>query len=394
MPAGISIAAVPFRQESRRAEPRRTMTASGNFSDSKSPERSIASTEEIIEEARAGRMFLLVDDEDRENEGDLVVPAEFAGPEQINFMSKYCCGLICLALPRERSELLGLQPMVPNNQSRYQTAFTVSIEARTGVETGISAHDRARTIAVAIASEATPDDIVSPGHVFPLVARDGGTLVRAGHTEAAVDVARLAGLLPYAVICEVLKEDGTMARLPDLVKFSRRHGLKVATIADLIAYRRRRERLVELVRRGEVTDGEGRSWTLSIFRDLVDGKDHLALTRGDVGRPGPVLVRMHAEDVIEQFLVTERSKLLSVALDRVAAAERGAVVLIRGAKPLPLAVEARFRQSGGPILKDYGIGAQILLELGIREIELLSTRPKSIVGLEGFGLRVTEHKQL
>jgi len=354
----------------------------------------VASTEEIIEEARAGRMFLLVDDEDRENEGDLIVPAEFAGTEQINFMAKYCCGLVCLALTRERCELLGLQPMAPRNQSHLGTAFTVSIEARTGVETGISAADRARTVAVAISPDSTREDIVSPGHVFPLVARDGGTLVRAGHTEASVDVSRLAGLLPYAVICEVMNQDGTMARLPDLVEFSQRHGFKLGTIADLIAYRRRRERLVELVQRGEVTDGEGRSWTLSIFRDLVDEKDHLALTKGDVGRPGPVLVRMHAEDVIEQFLVTKRSKLLSVALDRVAAAERGAVVLIRGAKPLSLSAEAQIERSDGPVHKDYGIGAQILIELGVREIELLATRPRSIVGLEGFGLRVTKHLQL
>lgn len=370
------------------------MTNLDSHSDRKSPGSGISSIEEIIEEARAGRMFLLVDDKNQGNEGDLIVPAEFAGPEQINFMSKYCCGLICLALTRERSELLGLQPMVPSNRSRHEMAFTVSIEARTGVATGISAHDRARTIAVAISPEGTHEDIVTPGHVFPLIARDGGTLVRTGHTEAAVDVSRLAGLLPYAVVCAILKEDGTMARLPDLVAFSRRHGFKIATIADLITFRRRRERLVELVRRGEVTDGAGRSWTLSIFRDLVDGKDHLALTKGDVSRPGPVMVRMHAEDAVEQLLGKQRSKLLSVALDRVAAAERGVVVLIRDAKPLSLAAEAQFLQTGGPILKDYGIGAQILLELGIREIELLSTRPKSIVGLEGFGLQVTEHHQL
>jgi 3,4-dihydroxy 2-butanone 4-phosphate synthase/GTP cyclohydrolase II len=362
--------------------------------DGRALENGIATPEEIIEEARAGRMFLLVDDADRENEGDLIVPAEFAGTEQINFMSRYCCGLICLALTRERSDFLGLKPMTARNQSHLGTAFTVSIEARTGVDTGISAADRARTIAVAISPESTEEDIVSPGHIFPLVARDGGTLVRAGHTEASVDVSRLAGLLPYAVICEVMNQDGTMARLPDLLEFSRRHGFKLGTIADLISYRRKRERLVELAQRGEVTDGEGRSWTLSIFRDLVDGKEHLALTKGDVGRAGPVLVRMHAEDVIEQFLVTERSRLLGAACDRVAAAERGAVILIRGAKPLSLSAKARIGQSASPVLKDYGIGAQILIELGITEIELLATRPKSIVGLEGFGLKVTKHLQL
>lgn len=362
--------------------------------DDQFPESGFASIEEIIEEARAGRMFLLVNDRDEDNQGDLIVPAEYAGAEQINFMSKYCCGLICLALTRERSEHLRLQPMAPSNRSRHEMAFTVSIEARTGVATGISAYDRARTIAVAISPEATHEDVVTPGHVFPLVARDGGTLVRAGHTEAAVDVSRLAGLLPYAVLCAVLKEDGTMARLPDLLAFARRHGFKIATIADLIAYRRRGERLVDLVRQGEVTDGKGRSWTLSIFRDLVEGKDHFALTKGDLGQPGPVLVRMHAEDVIEQFLGKPRAKLLCVALDRVAAAGRGVVVLLRDTKPLWLSAEAQFQQTDGPLLKDYGIGAQILVELGVREIELLATRPKSIVGLEGFGLQVTDHHQL
>jgi 3,4-dihydroxy 2-butanone 4-phosphate synthase / GTP cyclohydrolase II len=299
---------------------------------------SVTTAEEIIAEARAGRMFLLVDDENRENEGDIVIPAQFADADKINFMARHGRGLICLALTRERAEWLGLAPMSATNSSRQSTAFTVSIEARTGIETGISAHDRARTIAVAIALETSRYDIVSPGHIFPVVSKDGGTLVRAGHTEAAVDVARLAGLSPFGVICEVMKDDGTMARLPDLIEFSRLHRLKLGTIADLIAFRRRSERLVELIQSGSVLDGEGRAWELSVFRDLTNGIEHLALAKGDLNAPGPVLVRIQAEDVVEHVLSTKRARNLHTAMDQIATAGRGVVVLIRGAKPiLPVA---------------------------------------------------------
>lgn len=354
----------------------------------------VATAEEIIAEARAGRMFILVDDENRENEGDIIIPAQFADADKINFMARYGRGLICLALTRERAEWLGLAPMSATNGCRLSTAFTVSIEARTGIETGISAHDRARTIAVAIAPETSRYDIVSPGHVFPVVSKDGGTLVRAGHTEAAVDVARLAGLLPFGVICEVMKDDGTMARLPDLIEFARLHNLKLGTIADLIAFRRRSENLVELVQRGPILDGEGRAWELSVFRDLTNGIEHLALATGDLNEAGPLLVRIQAEDVVEQVLSTNRARNLHTAMDQIATAGRGVVVLIRGAKPIMPVAKAHFSQTVPPLLKDYGIGAQILVALGVSEIQLLSTMPRSIVGLEGFGLRIVEHRPI
>jgi 3,4-dihydroxy 2-butanone 4-phosphate synthase / GTP cyclohydrolase II len=256
----------------------------------------ISSVEEIIEDARQGRIFILVDHEDRENEGDLVIPAAKATPEAINFMATHGRGLICLALLGERIDALGLPLMSTNNSSRHETAFTVSIEAREGISTGISAHDRARTVAVAIDPATTAADIATPGHVFPLRARSGGVLVRAGHTEAAVDVSRLAGLDPSGVICEVMNDDGTMARLPDLVAFAQKHGLKIGTISDLIAYRRRHDNLVRVREEKTVTSGFGGDWTLRIFSDETQGAEHIALVKGDIAGGGPVLVRMHAMD--------------------------------------------------------------------------------------------------
>src|SRR5260370_11006660 len=298
-----------------------------------------AAAEDIIEEARKGRMFILVDDEDRENEGDLVIPAQCATPEAINFMAKHARGLICLALTRERVEQLGLALMSQNNGTRHQTAFTVSIEAREGVTTGISAADRARTVAVAIDPACGPQDIVSPGHVFPLVARDGGTLERTGHTEAAVDLARLAGLNPSGVICEIMNDDGTMARRNDLIAFAQRHGLKIGTIADLIAYRRRHDRIVERALESDFDSRWGGKFRMHVYVNRVAHAEHIALVKGDVTTPGPVLVRMHALNVLDDVLADRssgRGGELHAAMDVIGAAGRGVVVLIREPSPTSL----------------------------------------------------------
>ena len=262
----------------------------------------LSSIEEVIEEAKAGRIFILVDDENRENEGDLCIPAENATPEAINFMAKYARGLICLAMQRSRVEQLGLPLMSQNNATRLETAFTVSIEAREGVTTGISAHDRAKTISVAIDKEKSRDDIVSPGHVFPLVARDGGTLVRAGHTEAVVDIARLAGMNPAGVICEIMNDDGTMARMPDLIAFAKRHSLKIATIADLINYRRSKESIIERSVETVLNSKYGGQWRLIVYLNKVSYAEHVALIKGDITTETPVPVRMHSLDVMEDVL--------------------------------------------------------------------------------------------
>ncbi|HET9147303.1 MAG TPA: 3,4-dihydroxy-2-butanone-4-phosphate synthase [Acetobacteraceae bacterium] len=353
----------------------------------------LASASEIIDEARAGRMFILVDDEDRENEGDLVIPAQFATPDAVNFMAKHARGLICLALTRARCEALGLNLMSAANGSRLETAFTVSIEAAEGVTTGISAADRARTIAVAINPECGRDDIVTPGHIFPLMARDGGTLVRAGHTEAAVDIARLAGLTPAGVICEIMNDDGTMARLPDLVAFAQRHNLKLGTIADLIAHRRRTEKLIRRVEHGTMPDGAGGTWRLYAFENRIDHVEHLALVKGEVGVPEPLLVRMHAVDTLGDILSGGHSADLHGAMKQITAAGRGVVVLIREARPD--AVSARLRQMAGAArpdvaLRDYGIGAQILSDLGVRDMILLSNHKRAVIGLEGYGLNIVD----
>jgi 3,4-dihydroxy 2-butanone 4-phosphate synthase/GTP cyclohydrolase II len=353
----------------------------------------ISSAAEIIEEARAGRIFILVDDEDRENEGDLVIPAQFATPDAINFMAKHGRGLVCLAMTKARCERLGLPLMSQANGSRHETAFTVSIEAREGVTTGISAADRARTIAVAINPEMGRDDIVTPGHIFPLMARDGGTLVRAGHTEAAVDISRLAGLTPAGVICEIMNDDGNMARLPDLVAYAQRHNLKLGTIADLISHRRRTEKLVKRAETGLVTDPDGVTWKMIAYESLVDKVEHLALVKGDVGGPEPVLVRMHAIDTISDILGGTHLASLHGAMAQIKNAGRGVVVLIRENRPTAVSERIRALVAGKraePALRDYGIGAQILNDLGIKDMILLSNHKKTIVGLEGYGLNVVE----
>jgi 3,4-dihydroxy 2-butanone 4-phosphate synthase/GTP cyclohydrolase II len=358
----------------------------------------ISSTEEIVAEARAGRMFILIDDETRENEGDLVVPAQYATPDVINFMARYARGLICLALTQHRVEELGLPLMSQSNASRHQTAFTVSIEAREGVTTGISAADRAHTIAVAINPEKGKNDIVTPGHVFPLVAREGGTLVRAGHTEAAVDIARLAGLYPAGVICEIMNDDGTMARLPDLVTFAQRHNLKLGTIADLIAYRRRTEKLIRRVETGRFHHPTTGEWQLMIYATTVEYAEHLALVKGDVASGTPVLVRMHAVDLLDDLLGGPHASSLHGAMRLIAEAGRGAVVLLRERRATALSERVRLLANASrpqTELRHYGIGAQILLDLGIRDMILLSnTPPRTIIGLEGYGLNIIEQRPI
>ncbi len=357
----------------------------------------ISGIDELIEEARNGRPFVLVDDEDRENEGDLCIPAQFATPDVVNFMARHCRGLICLSLPQHRVEQLGLPLMSQANGTRHQTAFTVSIEARTGVTTGISAHDRAHTIAVAINPDTGRDEITTPGHVFPLVAREGGTLVRAGHTEAAVDIARLAGLNPAAVICEIMNDDGTMARLPDLVAFAQLHNLKLGTIADLIGHRRRTERLVKRVQDGVYHHDIGGEWRLIVYANTVEYAEHLVLVKGDVGSGGAVPVRMHAVDVLDDIVGGHSSAALHAAMRIIAAEGRGVAVLLRENRATKLSDRVRQLAEAPPPggeLRDYGIGAQILLDLGVKDMVLLSNTHRTIIGLEGYGLNIVEQRHL
>lgn len=354
--------------------------------------------EDVIEDARNGRMFILVDAEDRENEGDLVIPAQMATPDAVNFMAKFGRGLICLTLTQDRAKDLNLELMSTNNLSRHQTAFTVSIEAKEGISTGISAHDRARTISVAIDQSKNHDDIVSPGHVFPLVARQGGVLMRAGHTEAAVDIARLAGLYPAGVICEIMNDDGTMARLPDLVKFAQFHSLKVATIADLIAYRRRHDNLVTRLKETEITSKNGDQFQLHVYANTVNYAEHIALVKGDIAGPDPVMVRMHAINVFDDIIGVEgrRDDLISESMRLVSEEGRGVIVIIRDTSPTVVSDMFSLEGSEGTgiapkQLREYGVGAQILLDLGVHDMRLLSnSNPRTIVGLEGYGLRVVE----
>jgi 3,4-dihydroxy 2-butanone 4-phosphate synthase/GTP cyclohydrolase II len=358
----------------------------------------LSSAEELIEEARNGRMFILVDDEDRENEGDLVVPAQFATPDAINFMARHARGLICLALTQHRVEKLGLPLMSQQNGTRHQTAFTVSIEAREGVTTGISAADRAKTVAVAINPDTTRDDITTPGHVFPLLAREGGTLVRAGHTEASVDIARKAGLNPAAVICEIMNDDGTMARLPDLVTFAQHHNLKLGTIADLIAHRRLTERLVRKVEEGAYTHTAGGDWRAIVYANTVEYQEHLVLIKGDVSGPEPVMVRMHAVDLLDDMTGSPHWIAVHNAMHMIGNAGRGVVVMIREHRPTALAERVRLLASGTRRpqreLRDYGIGAQILLDLGVENMILLTNSRRTVIGLEGYGLNIIEQRAI
>jgi 3,4-dihydroxy 2-butanone 4-phosphate synthase/GTP cyclohydrolase II len=353
----------------------------------------ISPIDEILDDARNGRMFILVDHEDRENEGDLVIPAQMATPEAINFMATYGRGLICLTLLGERIDALGLPLMASQNSSRHETAFTVSIEAREGVTTGISAHDRARTIAVAIDPSKSAADIATPGHIFPLRAREGGVLVRAGHTEAAVDVARLAGLNPSGVICEIMNDDGSMARLPDLIAFSQRHNIRVGTISDLIAYRRRHDNLVSQIAERVVLSEFGGEWTMRVFTDASHGDEHIALIKGDLAAPGPVLVRMHALDpLLDMVGLGEpgRTQEFGHAMSLIAKEGRGALVLLRDTTLKLLS------EDGSPqTLRRYGLGAQILSSLGLSELILLTNSPQpKVVGLEAYGLSISGTRKI
>ena len=354
---------------------------------------SISPIEEIIEEARTGRMFILVDHEDRENEGDLVIPSDFATPQAINFMATHGRGLICLTLPAERIEALGLPMMAMHNSSRHETAFTVSIEAREGVTTGISAADRARTIATAINPQATSADIATPGHVFPLRAREGGVLVRAGHTEAGCDVARLAGHYPSSVICEIMKEDGTMARLPELVPYAERHGLKIGTISDLIAYRRRHDNLVVETDRRTITSAYGGNWDMRVWTDQTHGIEHVTLSKGDLTADAPVLIRTHALDAVNDILGLgpKPPGELPRAMEAIAREGRGVVCLFREPRKELFSVE----DDGPRIVKNIGLGAQMLSNMGLSRLILLTNSPRTTyVGLDAYGLEIVDTRPI
>lgn len=356
---------------------------------------SLATPEELIEEARNGRMFVLVDDEDRENEGDLIVPAQMATPDVINFMAREGRGLICLALDGPIIDRLNLPMMSQQGRSKTGTAFTVSIEARDGVTTGISAADRARTIQAAIAQNAQPDDIVSPGHVFPLRARDGGVLVRAGHTEAAVDIARLAGLQPASVICEIMKDDGTMARLPDLLPFCKQHHLKIGTIADLIAFRRRTEKIVSIVHDGDVTTRVGGNFRMVVYKNVLDGIEHVALVKGNIDPLKPVLVRMHALNIMNDVLgAGEAEPVLERSMRLLENEQSGVIVILRDAKPDVFSQIFEQNTEKTAQIRSYGVGAQILTDLGVRHMCLLTNNPRSVVGLDGYGLHIVGHRSV
>ncbi len=363
--------------------------------------------EEIIAEARNGRMFILVDDQERENEGDLVIPAQMATPEAINFMATHGRGLICLPMTTDRIRELDLPLMAQRNSSRHQTPFTVSIEAREGVTTGISASDRARTIAIATDPSKGPDDIVSPGHIFPLEARDGGVLVRAGHTEAAIDVSRLAGLNPSGVVCEIMNEDGTMARMPDLIKFAHAHGLKIGTIADLIAYRLEHDKIIERTHETMIETEPGGPFKMYVYVNRVEYAEHIALVKGDLSAAGPVMVRVHVLNILDDVLGdlhNAKAGEFQQAMAMISAAEKGVLVLIRDPLKSSLTDQIKARNGTldtkdldtppGPELRDYGVGAQILLDLGVKEMIVLSNTERTLIALEGFGLSIAEHRPI
>ena len=380
-----------------------TLTKLERFLSSNDDRPVMVPIEAIIDEARNGRMFILVDDEDRENEGDLVIPAQMATPTAVNFMATHGRGLICLTLTGERCEQLGLELMSRNNGTRHETAFTVSIEAREGVTTGISAADRARTISVAIDGTKSRDDIVTPGHVFPLRARDGGVLVRTGHTEAAVDISRLAGLNPSGVICEIMRDDGTMARMDDLIAFARLHDLKIGTIRDLIAYRRKHDRMVE--KRAEISFSSrwGGNWKGVTFYNRATGDETIALVKGRIDPTKPTLVRMHTLSMFADIFGEEsdRAGLLSGAMEIIAKEGCGVIVVINRAmeQRMSKAIEIKQRartgdMSGVEELRDYGVGAQILAELGVHDMVLLTNTHHSLVALEGYGLSIVGERPI
>jgi 3,4-dihydroxy 2-butanone 4-phosphate synthase/GTP cyclohydrolase II len=369
--------------------------------------KNLSSIEDIIDDARNGRMFILVDDQERENEGDLVIPGQMATPDAINFMAKFGRGLICLALTTERLRKLELPQMLQRNHSRHETAFTVSIEALEGVTTGISASDRACTISAAIDPNKGADDVVSPGHVFPLEARDGGVLIRAGHTEAAVDVSRLAGLNPSGVICEIMNEDGTMARLPDLIKFAKLHNINIGTIADLIAYRLNNDKIIERSLETTFENYLGGAFKLYVYVNKVEYAEHIALVKGDLSREGPTIVRVHVLNILDDVLGDIHNKKageLKEIFQMINKAEKGVLVLIRD--PLKSnysdQIKARNKLPSTDMdtyppateLRDYGVGAQILIDLGVKDMIVLSNTERTLIALEGFGLSIVEHRSI
>lgn len=373
----------------------------------------ISPIEEGIEDVRNGKMVIIVDDEDRENEGDVMIASEKVTPQAINFMARYACGLICLSLTEERARTLNLPLMVQDNTSPYNTAFTVSIEARTGVTTGISAHDRARTVLTAIDDNSGADDLARPGHIFPLIARPGGVLVRVGHTEASSDIARLAGLKPSGVICEIMKEDGSMGRLPDLEIFAEQHGLKIVTIADLIQYKMRKEKLVRRAVETRLPTRYGGEFTLIAYENDVDGLEHLAFVKGDIKPDDVVLVRVHSECMTGDVFGSMRcdcGEQLRLAMALIGKEGKGVLVymrqegrgigLVNKIKAYSLqdegadTVEANEALGFGADLRDYGVGAQILNDIGVRKMKLITNNPRKIVGLEGYGLSVVERVHL
>lgn len=366
-----------------------TLAKLAAFLDENDERPALVGIEEVIDEARNGRMYILVDDEDRENEGDLIIPAQMATPAAINYMATHGRGLICLALDRARVDTLGLEPMSRNNKESMQTAFTISIEAKEGVTTGISAADRARTISVAIDATKGPEDIVTPGHVFPLAARDGGTLVRAGHTEAAVDISRLAGLNPSGVICEVMNEDGTMARMDDLVRFARKHDLKIGTIRDLIAYRMRNDHLVERTGERSFESDYGGHWRLITYRDRVEGNEAYVLQKGHVVPGEPTLARVHPISVFDDVLGQSgpRKRTLQRAMEAVGDHGSGIIVILTGRV-------GTGAWSKDEELRNIGIGSQILADLGVHDMILLSNSRPDLVAIEGFGLTITGHRPI
>lgn len=356
----------------------------------------LATPEEIIEDARNGRMYILVDAEDRENEGDLIIPAQFATPDAINFMAKFGRGLICLSIDQQRADLLGLSNMSADNRSRFETAFTPSIEAREGVTTGISAADRSHTILTAIDADSREDDIVSPGHMFPIIAKDGGVLIRTGHTEASVDISRLAGLNPSAVICEIMNDDGTMARLPDLVKYAQFHGLKIGTIESLVAYRMERDHFIRHVASSDFTSQNGDDFKIHIYRNFLDGKEHVALSKGAPDPDKPTLVRVHKIDFAGDILYEEspRSGLIWDAMKQLAAHDGHSVLILIREGSIDTLLERLGTPKGKVVdrkaqnVREYGVGAQMLTHQGVTDMTLITNTMPKFIGLESYGLSV------
>ena len=353
----------------------------------------LATPEEIIDDARNGRMYILVDAEDRENEGDLIIPAQFATPDAINFMAKFGRGLICLAIEQAKAETLGLSNMSADNRSRFETAFTQSIEAREGVTTGISAGDRSHTIQTAIDPESRADDIVSPGHMFPIIAKDGGVLVRTGHTEASVDISRMAGLNPSAVICEIMNDDGTMARLDDLVKFAQFHGLKIGTIEDLVAYRMKKDHFVKHVATSDFTSQNGDEFKIHVYRNFLDGKEHVALSKGEPSEDTETLVRVHKIDFAGDVLYEEspRSGLIWDAMKQLAAHDGHSVLVLIREGSIDTLLERlgahkSFVDRKEQNIREYGVGAQILTAQGVQKMRLITNTMPKLIGLEAYDL--------